>query len=243
LKVDPTKQNSIRSYVKREGRLTAAQQEALENYWKKNGVDFSAEILNLDALFERRAPLVLDIGVGTGDSTFSHAQSHLENNYLAIEVHRPGLGQLLNKIELNHLNNIKVSNHDVVHVLQDQIPDDSISQIFIFFPDPWPKTKHHKRRLINKQLIELIKKKIKLQGRLHIATDWQDYARHIQKLCDSDPELLNLASNNGFAPRPHWRIKTRYESRGLRLEHRVWDFCYGFNKKLKTGVPGMNEQQ
>jgi tRNA (guanine-N7-)-methyltransferase len=229
LKENRTKKNTIRSYVKREGRLTKSQQYALDNYWEQHGVGFGSDVINLHALYKRRAPLILDIGVGTGDSTFNHALTHPENDYLAIEVHRPGIGQLLNNIASNNLTNIKVSNDDVLDVLQHQIPDRSISQIFIFFADPWPKKRHHKRRLINTQLIELIKKKIAAHGRLHIATDWQDYADHIQKLCRSDPELINLAGNNvNSVPRPNWRINTRYESRGLRLEHKVWDFCYGF---------------
>lgn len=230
MKEKSTKRNTIRSYVKREGRLTSSQQNALDNYWDKHGIDFNSNNLNLQTLYKRRAPLILDIGVGTGDSTFSHALKHPENNYLAIEVHRPGVGQLLNNIESNNLTNIKISNNDVIDVLQNQIPDRSLSQVFLFFADPWPKTKHQKRRLINEQLIALIKRKITAHGRLHIATDWQDYAKHIQKLCQSDPALINLSGNKLYSsPRPNWRIKTRYEARGLRLNHTVWDFCYGFN--------------
>ncbi len=227
----PAKQNSIRSYVKREGRLTKSQQYALDNYWAQHGVDFSLELIDPDILFGRRAPLILDIGVGTGDTTLNHAETHPENNYLAIEVHRPGIGQLLNNIQSHNLTNIKISNQDVVTVLKNQIPDHAISQIFIFFPDPWPKTRHHKRRLINKRLMDLIKRKIVAHGRIHIATDWQDYADHITTLCLADPELINLSGNKAqYAPRPNWRIHTRYELRGLRLAHKVWDFCYGFNK-------------
>lgn len=229
MKENPAKHRSIRSYVKREGRLTKSQHYALDNYWNKHGVEFSSEIINFDTLFKRRAPVIMDIGVGTGDTTISHALSHPENNYLAIEVHRPGVGQLLNRIELKNLSNIKIINDDVVNVLHNQIPYHSLNQIFIFFPDPWPKRRHHKRRLINSQLIELIKKRITVQGRLHIATDWKDYAKHIQQLCNSDPELINLAGNSHSAPRPNWRTKTRYETRGLRLEHNVWDFCYGLS--------------
>ncbi|GJM04061.1 MAG: tRNA (guanine-N(7)-)-methyltransferase [marine bacterium B5-7] len=232
MKEKSTKRSTIRSYVKREGRLTSSQQNALDNYWDKHGVDFSSDNLNLQDLYNRRAPLILDIGVGTGDSTFNHAKKHPENNYLAIEVHRPGVGQLLNNIESNNLTNIKISNNDVIDVLQNQIPDRSISQVFIFFADPWPKTRHQKRRLINEQLIALIKRKITAHGRLHIATDWQDYAKHIQKLCQSDPALINLSGNKlHSSPRPNWRIRTRYEARGLRLNHNVWDFCYGFYLK------------
>lgn len=228
------KKRTIRSFVKRDSRLTKSQQLALENYWEKHGIDFRSELLDFKLLFKRHAPIIMDIGVGTGDTTFNHAQTHPENNYLAIEVHKPGIGRLLNSIESKKLNNIKIINHDVIDVLQNQIPDRSLSQVFIFFPDPWPKKKHHKRRLINEDLLALLKKKITLNGRFHIATDWENYAEHIQQLCNQDAELLNLNSNIQTAPRPAWRIQTRYESRGLRLEHDVWDFCYGLNNPTKN---------
>jgi tRNA (guanine-N7-)-methyltransferase len=231
LKENSAKQFSIRSYVKRDGRLTKSQRHALDHYWDKHGIEFKNDPIDFDELFNRRAPVIMDIGVGTGDTTLSHAQSHPQNNYLAIEVHRPGIGQLLNQIEKNKLTNIKIVNHDVIDVLKNQIPEHSISQIFIFFPDPWPKKRHHKRRLINTPLLALIKKKMTLNGRLHIATDWENYADHIQQLLNKDPELINLAGNNNTAPRPYWRINTRYESRGIRLEHDVWDFCYGLRTK------------
>ena len=227
MKENPIKHSTVRSYVKRDGRLTKSQRFALDNYWNKHGVEYSTDLINLDALFKRRAPLIMDIGVGTGDTTIIHAQSHPENNYLAIEVHLPGVGQILNRIETNKITNVKVINYDVVNVLQNQIQNHCLNQIFIFFPDPWPKKRHHKRRLVNSKLLELIKKKITAHGRLHIATDWEDYADHIQAVCNYDTELINLAGGHNSAPRPNWRTKTHYESRGLRLEHRVWDFCYG----------------
>jgi tRNA (guanine-N7-)-methyltransferase len=233
LKEDTTQHRTIRSFVKRDSRLTKSQQLALENHWQHYGIEFSPQFLDFETLFKRHAPIVMDIGVGTGDTTFFHAQSHPENNYLAIEVHKPGIGRLLNKIESNNLTNIKIINHDVVDVLEQQIPDRCLSQIFIFFPDPWPKKRHHKRRLINNKLLELLKMKMTGNGRIHIATDWKDYAQHIQALCDNDSELLNLAGNNQSAPRPDWRIKTRYESRGIRLEHDVWDFCYALSNSIK----------
>jgi len=229
LKDSLPKKRTIRSFVKRDSRLTKSQQMALDNYWDKHGINFSNEKLNINSLFERVAPVVMDIGVGTGDTTFFHAQTHPENNYLAIEVHKPGIGRLLNSIESKKLTNIKIINHDVIDVLREQIPDNSLSQVFIFFPDPWPKKKHHKRRLINHDLLELLKKRMSKNGRLHIATDWENYAEHIQNLCDVDSELINLGGSKQSVPRPDWRTKTRYESRGIRLEHNVWDFCYGLN--------------
>lgn len=215
--------------MRREGRLTKSQQLALSQYWKKHGIDYTPELLDLTGVFSRRAPLIMDVGVGTGDTTLNHAKLHPENNYLAIEVHRPGIGHLLNQIEQNKVSNLKIINHDVINVLQDQIPDHSITQIFIFFPDPWPKKRHHKRRLINETLLNLVKEKLTRHGRLHIATDWSEYADHISEICNKDPGLTNLAGIKALAPRPGWRINTRYEARGMRLNHNVWDFCFGIN--------------
>ena len=212
--------------MRREGRLTRAQNRALKDYWPKYGVEFNTETLDLKQAFKRHAPLVVDIGVGTGDSTLHHARQHPQNNYLAIEVHRPGIGHLLNEIEKNQLNNIRIINHDVIPVLDLLLPDSSISQVFIFFPDPWPKKRHHKRRLINPELLDILKKKLARHGRLHIATDWQDYAEHIAILCDKDVDLYNLSGSKACAPRPNWRTETRYEKRGQRLQHSVRDFCY-----------------
>ena len=218
---------SIKSYVKRERRLTKSQLYGLDNYWIKYGIEFSPKIINFEEIFESYKPLILDIGFGSGESTINHAISHPENNYLAVEVHRPGIGRLLNKIEENTLTNIKIIKHDVIDILKEQIPDCSLTQIFIFFPDPWPKKRHHKRRLINKELIKLIKKKLVLHGRLHIATDWENYANYIMEIGNADLELINLAGYNNYSPRPEWRTETRFEHRGKKLEHNVWDLCYG----------------
>ena len=218
---------SIKSYVKREGRLTKSQLYGLDNYWIKHGIEYDSKIIDLVKVFKRYGPIVLDVGVGAGESTINHAISHPENNYLAVEVHRPGIGRLLNKIESYALTNIKIIKHDVTNVLKEQIPDRSLSQIFIFFPDPWPKKRHHKRRLINEELIRLVKEKLVTHGRLHIATDWKDYANHIKELGNNDSGLINLTNNNNFSPRPSWRTKTKYESRGEKLDHEVWDLCYG----------------
>ena len=218
---------SIKSYVKRERRLTKSQLYGLDNYWIKYGIEYSPKKINFEEIFESYRPLILDIGFGSGESTINHAISLPENNYLAVEVHRPGIGRLLNKIEENTLTNIKIIKHDVIDILKEQIPDCSLTQIFIFFPDPWPKKRHHKRRLINKELIKLIKKKLVLHGRLHIATDWENYANYIMEIGNADSELINLAGHNNYSPRPEWRTETRFEHRGKKLEHNVWDLCYG----------------
>ena len=228
-----TKTRTIRSFVKRDSRLTKSQQHAIQTFWRKHGIDYSDSLINYENEFNRVAPVIMDIGVGTGDTTFFHAQQHPENNYLAVEVHKPGIGSLLKKIETNNLTNIKIINHDVIDVLRNQISNHSLSQVFIFFPDPWPKKRHHKRRLINKKLLEILKIKIADHGRLHIATDWIDYAEQIQELSNNDPDLINLTGHNQSSPRPNWRINTRYESRGIKLEHEVRDFCFAINKIIK----------
>ncbi len=227
MKNNIAEKKSIRSYVTREGRLTKSQLRGLDNYWMKYGIEYNPEIINFKKIFKKHGPIILDIGVGAGESTVNHAISHPENNYLAVEVHRPGVGKLLNKIEKDRLTNIKIIRHDVIDILREQIPDRSLTQIFIFFPDPWQKKRHHKRRLINEELIKLIKKKLVMHGRLHIATDWRDYANHIRELGNADLGLINLAGNNNFSPRPLWRTETRYELRGKKLDHEVWDLCYG----------------
>ncbi len=217
---------SIRSFVRREGRLTRAQSRALEQYWPDFGIEYNEHPLQLEHVYGRRAPLVVDIGVGTGDSTLQHARAHPENNYLAIEVHRPGIGHLLNEIGKQQAQNIRIINHDVVPVLQHQLTGNSVDQFFIFFPDPWPKKRHLKRRLINPELLALLQRCLAKQGRLHIATDWQDYAQHINELFRQQPAFRNLGGKDGLSPRPAWRTHTRYESRGTRLQHEVYDFCY-----------------
>ena len=226
LKKIDQKKRPIRSYVKRERQLTKSQLDGFYNYWIKYGLENKSKIINFDKVFKRQAPIIMDIGVGTGESTINHALLHPENNYIAIEIHRPGIGQLLNKIESLALTNIRIIKGDVIDILQNQIPSHCLTQIFIFFPDPWPKKRHNKRRLINQKLTKLIKQKLIHCGRLHIATDWEDYAQYIKRLVDNDLELINLAGKNNFAPRPIWRSETRYESRGKKLGHNIWDLCY-----------------
>jgi len=216
----------IRSFVKREGRITAAQQHALDTLWQGYGIPYSDKTLSFTQIFGRHAPVIIDIGVGNGDSTFHHARQHPENNYIALEVHRPGVGRLLQKLDQYQLNHVRIINHDALDVFEHQIPENSVDEIFIFFADPWPKKRHHKRRLIQPTFIQLIKTSLKTNGRLFIATDWEDYAEHIIAVCDQDPELINLAGAGKSMPRPKWRLLTKYEQRGLNLDHIVRDFCY-----------------
>jgi tRNA (guanine-N7-)-methyltransferase len=218
----------IRSFVLRDGRMTAAQKEALDASWPKYGIDFSKIPLDLNKIFGRHAPRILEIGTGMGDATVQMAKTHRENDYLAIEVHRPGIGSLMRQIEGNNLSNIRLISHDIVDVLKYQLPENSIDCVYIFFPDPWPKKKHYKRRLINSSFLSLIKPALQAHGRLFIATDWENYAEQIIKLIDNEPGIINIAGKNQTTPRPGWRPMTKFEQRGLNKGHLVFDFALAF---------------
>jgi tRNA (guanine-N7-)-methyltransferase len=219
-------ERSIRSFVLRQGRLTSGQTRAIEQYWHKYGIDYTAGILDLDFSFQRNSSKILDIGSGMGETLVELAASHPENDYLAIEVHRPGVGSLIRLAAEKNLNNIRVINHDVVEVLKTQIDDSCLDQVYLFFPDPWPKKRHHKRRLVNSEFLALLVPKMKSNARFFLATDWRDLAEYMLSVCDQHPSLLNLAGSGNFAPRPSWRPVTKFENRGRSLKHKVWDLCY-----------------
>jgi tRNA (guanine-N7-)-methyltransferase len=219
----------IRSYVLRAGRLTKSQQNALNSHWRKHGVDFTQTKLNLNHLFKRHAPKILDIGTGMGETTTLIAAKHPENDYLAVEVHKPGIGNLLKQIKTNNLSNIKIFNHDVIEVLQHQIPSNCLDSVYIFFPDPWPKKRHHKRRLINQDFLECITSKLRSNARIFLATDWEDYAEHMLATFEANSKFINLAGTGQFSPRPHWRPITKFEQRGQKLNHCVWNFAYSIS--------------
>ncbi len=218
--------NRIRSFVRREGRMTRAQHRALTALWQRFGVDAGAAPLDPIVLFGRRAPLVLEIGFGDGESLATMASADKAVNYLGMEVHRPGIGHLLLRAEALALINLRVMCADAVEVLERQMPEGCLDRVQIFFPDPWPKARHHKRRLIQTPFVTLLVRKLKSEGQLHIATDCEDYARSILNLLNATPELMNQATGNGFAPRPAYRPSTKFEQRGWRLGHQVWDILF-----------------
>ena len=224
--MDTTHKRTIRSYVLRQGRLTDGQARALDQYWPVYGIDFRNEKIDLPAIFHRNTPKILDIGSGMGETLIQIAEANPENDYLAIEVHRPGVGSLIRNAAEKKLLNIRVINHDVIDVLQHQLTDNSLDKVYIFFPDPWPKKRHHKRRLVNTEFLKLLKPKLKINARLYLATDWQGLAEHIHEVCDQDAGLVNCAGKGNFSPRPAWRPLTKFEMRGKKLNHKVWDFCY-----------------
>jgi tRNA (guanine-N7-)-methyltransferase len=203
--------------------MTRAQQRALTTLWQRFGVECGAAPLNPTVLFGRRAPLVLEIGFGDGESLAAMASANRAVNYLGLEVHRPGIGHLLLRAEALELTNLRVMCADAVEVLERQTPDGCLDRVQIFFPDPWPKARHHKRRLIQPSFVALLVQKLQSGGPLHIATDCEDYARSILNILNATPELTNQADGNGFAPRPAYRPPTKFEQRGWRLGHPVWD--------------------
>ena len=223
---DPAHPRSIRSFVTRAGRITAAQQRALEELWPKYGVDYRDEPLALRPLFGRDAPCTLEIGFGNGENLAALARAHPERDYLGVEVHRPGVGRLLLSLERERLANVRVICHDVVEVLERQIAPGSLAEILILFPDPWPKKRHHKRRLIQGHFVALVERALAAGGVLRLATDWQPYALEMLAHLSAAPHLRNLAVDGGFVARPAERAPTRFELRGRRLGHEVWDLAF-----------------
>jgi tRNA (guanine-N7-)-methyltransferase len=219
-------QRHIRSFVLRAGRMTPAQERALTELWPSYGVDLSADPLDLDAIFGRRAPRCLEIGFGVGEVIGSLAENHPHIDYLGLEVHRPGVGRLLLHAERKSLRNLRVICHDAVEVLQDKIPNDSFDEILVFFPDPWHKKRHHKRRLIDAAFAATLAAKLRSGGVLRLATDWQAYAEQMLTVCNANAELTSLSPDGTYVPRPDFRPPTRFERRGARLGHGVWDLAY-----------------
>ncbi|HRX71434.1 MAG: tRNA (guanosine(46)-N7)-methyltransferase TrmB [Gammaproteobacteria bacterium] len=216
----------IRSFVRREGRITLAQQRAFTKYWGRFGVETDTRLLDPEHLFGRSAPWVLEIGFGNGESLAAMAVAHPEVNYLGIEAHRPGVGHLLLRATELQLTNLRVMCADAAEALEKQLPDECLERIQIFFPDPWPKARHHKRRFIQPGNVALLARKLKPFGQLHLATDWEDYALSMLDILNATPELVNTVDGNGFTPRPSWRPMTRFEQRGLRLGHTIRDLLF-----------------
>ena len=219
------KHRPIRSFVLRQGRLTPAQQRALDEAMPRFGVAYAPQLLDLAALFGRsESARIIEIGFGMGETTAAIAQAQPERDFLGIEVHTPGVGSLLRHIQAGNLENVRVVQHDAVDVLRHMIPDASLDGVHIFFPDPWHKKRHHKRRLIQADFVAPLVGKLKIGGYLHVATDWQEYAEWTLDVLRAEPRLENTAPD--YAPRPDYRPLTKFEQRGLRLGHGVWDLIF-----------------
>ncbi|MEK6210023.1 MAG: tRNA (guanosine(46)-N7)-methyltransferase TrmB [Pseudomonadota bacterium] len=233
---DPNTRPNIRSFVLRQGRVSNAQRRAVETLLPTFGIAYAPAPLDLDAAFGRPAPKILEIGFGMGETTAQIALAHPHNDYLGIEVHTPGVGSLLRLIEAHALANVRIIQHDAVEVLSHMIAPGSLSAIHVFFPDPWPKKRHHKRRLIQPPLVHLLAGRLRPGGYLHLATDWEDYALQMLEVLSAEVQLDNTAQ--GFAARPAYRPLTKFETRGLKLGHRVWDIVFTTSPRPSTPQGG-----
>ncbi len=223
---NPLRQRTIRSFVLRQGRTTEAQKRAFVEHWPKYGVDFGGGKRDLGKLFGRQGEVVFEIGFGNGEQVVFAAENEPQRNFLAIEVHGPGVGRCLNGLAALGANNVRIYQHDAVEVLQQEITDGALTEVRIYFPDPWHKKRHHKRRLVNPAFVALLCDKLKPGGQLHLATDWENYAEHMWDVLDAEPRLQNVAAPRGSVPRPAWRRQTHFETRGQKLGHGVWDLLY-----------------
>lgn len=234
--IDEFKKRKIRSFVLRQGRLTKAQERALEIVFPEFGIEYAPQAIDLSTIFGRESSKkVLEIGFGMGETTAKIAQTLPDYDFLAAEVHTPGVGALLKLIEEQALTNIRVIQHDVVEVLQNMLPDNHLDGVHIFFPDPWHKKRHHKRRLIQAEFVKLLCQKLKVGAYIHVATDWEEYADWVLEVLRAEPQLKNAAPdlNTGYAEKPSYRPLTKFENRGIKLGHGVWDLVF---VKTKTNT-------
>jgi tRNA (guanine-N7-)-methyltransferase len=223
-RAQPAGRRPVRSFVLRQGRISEAQKRAYASLLGQFGIAYSPRPLDCEARFGRVAPVFLEIGFGMGDTTAAIAQAHPENDYLGVEVHTPGVGSLLKLIGERGLRNLRIVQHDAVEVVEHMLAPASLAGVFVFFPDPWPKKRHHKRRLIQPAFVHLLASRLHPGGVLHLATDWYDYAVQMLEVLRGEPLLANTAE--GFAPRPDYRPLTKFEQRGMRLGHGVWDLVF-----------------
>ena len=217
---------TVRSFVRREGRLTPGQQKALDHLWPMFGIEETGPELDFDQLFGRTASRILEIGFGNGSSLAEMAAKQTDSDFIGVEVHRPGVGQLLKLIEHNQLSNLRVACTDAIELLKTRIADQSLDRVQLYFPDPWHKKRHHKRRIIQPAFVSLLAKKLKPGGHLHMATDWQDYAEQMLEDLSASDDFENSALDGAYIPRPDYRPLTKFEQRGHRLGHGVWDLLF-----------------
>ena len=220
------KKKSIRSFVIRGGRMTEGQKNAFDKWWPHYGVSLFDGPINPAELFGRSAPLVLEIGFGMGDSLVDMAIADPDSDFIGIEVHPPGVGRLINRAGTEGVPNLRCYMADANDVLSDCIPDGSLERLHLFFPDPWHKKKHNKRRIVQPEFVEKIRAKLKIGGHFHMATDWEAYAEHMMEVMTAAPGYENIAGGSEFAPQPSYRPTTKFERRGENLGHGVWDIIF-----------------
>lgn len=216
----------IRSFVLREGRLTKGQQRSLDLFWPTMGLEHQAIPYDMKAVFGREADLVLEIGFGMGKSLVQMAKAAPEKDFIGIEVHKPGVGACLGEAETEGVKNLRVFEHDAIEILNDSIADNSLSTVQLFFPDPWHKKRHHKRRIVQAEFAQLLRRKLKVGGVFHMATDWENYAEHMLEVMKVAEGYSNLSETNDYVPRPDHRPLTKFENRGVNLGHGVWDLMF-----------------
>ncbi len=221
-----TPTRTIKSYVRRSGRLTPGQKKALEQYWPLYGIDFQPAQIETCKLTGGFVGLKLEIGIGNGDALISMAQNDPQSMYLGVEVHESGVGRCLANIHQQALPNVRLIRHDAIEVLQHMLSPQSLDRVFLFFPDPWHKKRHHKRRIVNARFRDLLSVLLKPRACLHMATDWQEYAEYMAAELLFDPRYMNKGDTRGYAQRPVYRPVTRFENRGLKLGHGVWDLIF-----------------
>ncbi len=219
-------QRKVRSFVLRQGRFTDAQQRAFDELWPRFGLDYAGMPRDFDAAFGRKAPRIVEIGFGNGEALRFSGQHDPARDHIGIEVHAPGVGRLLNALADDDAGNVRVYHHDAVEVLEHEIADGTLDEVRIYFPDPWHKKRHNKRRLVNSAFAALLVRKLAADGRLHLATDWHDYAEQMWDVLDATPGIVNRAGPRGSVERPDWRPQTHFETRGQKLGHGVWDLLY-----------------
>jgi tRNA (guanine-N7-)-methyltransferase len=223
---NPLRRRAIRSFVLRQGRQTEAQKRAFTEHWSTYGLDYRGERRDFKNIFGQSNPLILEIGFGNGEQLLFAAEHEPERNFIGVEVHGPGVGRLLNGLAAGNFANVRVYQHDAVEVMGNEIADAALNEVRIYFPDPWHKKRHHKRRLIQPEFVALLCDKLKSGGQLHLATDWQNYAEQIREVCGAEPRLHPAAGDDAAIERPHWRRQTHFETRGLKLGHGVCDLLY-----------------
>jgi tRNA (guanine-N7-)-methyltransferase len=216
----------IRSFVLREGRMTPAQQRAFDEHWARFGIDYSATPQNFAQRFGRAAPLVLEIGFGNGEALAWASEHDLDRDFIGVEVHGPGVGRLMNALAARDAGNVRLYKHDAVEVLEQEISPGTLAEARIWFPDPWHKKRHNKRRIIQPEFVALLASRMAPNGLLHLATDWQPYAEHMLEVMEAAPAWRNDVGPAQYAQKPDWRIETHFERRGLKLGHGVWDLLY-----------------
>jgi len=220
---------TIKSFVLRQGRLSKSQQRAIDTLWPDFGIDMGEAQVDWEREFKQKAPLVLEIGFGMGQSLVQQAENEPDKNFIGIEVHKPGVGTCLKDIERLGLNNLKLMNGDAITALEHMIPDNSLLRVQLYFPDPWHKKKHNKRRIVNTKFVQVIGDKLVSEGCFHMATDWKPYAEHMLEVMQQAENFNNMSEDNDYCPAPEFRPTTKFETRGIKLGHGVWDLLYKKN--------------